>query len=104
MTDNGNVLPDAFGIFVDNSGSLRYNEVDSPAQDMMNWVQTEYGSQVATSSQNGAGWQNGVFLASDEEWIARSQEAVESMIADPDFQVLAEEGTLDHSASGVKGL
>ena len=104
MTDNGQSLPDAFGIFVDNSGSLRYNEVDSPAQDMMSWVQAEYGSQIAISSQHGGDWQNGIFLASDEEWIARSQEAVESMLADPDFNVLAEDGTLDQSESGVKGL
>ena len=104
MTDNGQSLPDAFGIFVDNSGSLRYNEVDSPAQDMMSWVQTEYGGQIATSSQHGGDWQNGIFLASDEEWIARSQEAVESMLADPDFNVLVEDGTLDQSESGVKGL
>ena len=60
MTDNGQSLPDAFGIFVDNSGSLRYNEVDSPAQDMMSWVQTEYGGQIATSSQHGGDWQNGI--------------------------------------------
>jgi len=97
-------LPDAFGIFVDNSGSLKFNEVDSPAQDMMSWVQNEYGGQVAISSENGGDWRNGIFLASDEEWIARSQEAVESMLADPDFNVLVEDGSLDQSESGVKGL
>ena len=104
MTDNGESLPDAFGIFVDNSGSLKFNEVDSPAQDMMSWVQNEYGGQVAISSENGGDWRNGIFLASDEEWIARSQEAVESMLADPDFNVLVEDGSLDQSESGVKGL
>ena len=72
---------------------------------LMNWVQTEYGGQIATSSnKNGGDWQNGIFLASDEEWIARSQEAVESMLADPDFNVLVEDGTLDQTESGVKGL
>ena len=49
--------------------------------------------------------ENGFFKASDEEWIARSQDAVEeSMLADPDFNVLVEDGTLDQSESGVKGL
>jgi len=104
MTNNGKNLPDAFGIFVDNSGSLKYTEVDSPAQDMMDWVRTQYGGQIALSSKNSGDWKDGIFLATDEQWIARSQEAVEGMISDPDFNVLAEEGTLDHSNSGVKGL
>ena len=104
MTNNGQDLPDAFGIFVDDSGSLKYIEVDSPVQDMMDWVRTQYGGQIALSSKNSGDWKDGIFLATDEQWIARSQEAVEGMISDPDFKVLAEEGTLDHSNSGVKGL
>lgn len=104
MTNNGQDLPDAFGIFVDDSGSLQYTEVDSSTQQMMNWVRTNYGSQVATSNKNGGSWDNGIFKAPDEAWVARAQEAVEEMLADPDFNILVEDGTLDQSESGVKGL
>lgn len=104
MTNNGSQLPDAFGIFVDNTGSLGYGNVDEPIQNMMNWVRTEFGGSVATSSKNASGWIDGVFMASSEEWIGKAQEAVKDMITDPDFKVLAEDGTLDQSESGVKGL
>ena len=104
MTNGGTELPDAFGIFVDDSGSVKYEEVEPSVQMLMNWVRTEYGSDIIVPNKNGGKWKDDIYLATDEAWIARSQDAVEQLLADPDFNVLVEDGTLDQSESGVKGL
>ncbi|MEC8012860.1 MAG: hypothetical protein VX153_01390 [Verrucomicrobiota bacterium] len=110
MTSNGTELPDALGIFVDNSGSLYFNEVNDALFQFVNRVKTNYPSIILPSDNltSGAGptavnlvtdpngesinrGQTGVFrgisLAGAEDWINQSQMALQNLIDnDPTFQ------------------
>ena len=104
-TENGNNLPFAMGLFIDDTGSVTYSEVDEAAHEFLDWVRTNY-PQVAVSSQNdGVNWTNGIYSASSERWIQQGRIAVESMLdSDPVLNGAVSLGTLDNSKSGVKGL
>jgi len=110
MTNNGSELPDAMGIFVDNSGSQFFNEVNNALFQFVDRVRTNYPSIILPSDDlstaltlryDGAGntsvdistdpegdtiinGQTGVFrgisLAGKEDWINQSQMALQNLI------------------------
>ena len=110
MTNNGTELPDALGVFVDNSGSLYFNEVNDALFQFVDRVKATYPSIILPSDNltSGSGpsavnqaadpngetinrGQTGVFrgisLAGKEDWINQSQIALQNLIDnDPTFQ------------------
>ena len=103
MTKNGTELPRAVGIFVDNSGSLQFTQVNQAVFKFKKWVDDNYGpssgGQVLTSSVTDSkylsdpegetasfgagvtGWVNGVWMAGYEDWIEQSRAAIENLIS-----------------------
>jgi flagellin-like hook-associated protein FlgL len=105
MTENGSKLPTAFGVFVDNTGSLGYNLVDGAVQEFMTWVRTQHPEvTVHPATKNSTNWRDGVYMIDDEQWIKQSLNAVKDMLDDASFPLNPEDGTLDNEKSGVKGL
>lgn len=79
LTQDGKKLPKALGIFVDNSGSLRYRQIDQAIEEFQTWVKQDYPS-VAMSSRSDAGWVNGTRMVPKEDWIGQSQAAIEDLM------------------------
>jgi len=104
-TNNGTELPFALGVFIDDTGSVRYDQVDEAAHEFLDWVRNTY-PQIAVSSQHdGSSWNNGIYSAVSERWIEQGQIAVEGMLdSDPVIKGTVSLGTLDNEKSGVKGL
>jgi len=98
-------LPFALGVFIDDTGSVRYDQVDEAAHEFLDWVRNTY-PQIAVSSQHdGSSWNNGIYSAVSERWIEQGQIAVEGMLdSDPVIKGTVSLGTLDNEKSGVKGL
>jgi flagellin-like hook-associated protein FlgL len=110
MTNNGTDLPDALGIFVDNSGSQYFNEVNDALFQFVDRVKATYPSIILPSDNltsgsgpsavdlatdpNGEaidrteiGIFRGISLAGAEDWINQSQMALQNLIDnDPTFQ------------------
>ena len=110
MTSNGTDLPDALGIFVDNSGSLYFNEVNDALFLFIDRVKANYPSIILPSDTltsgtgpsavdlatdpNGesidrgeVGVFRGISLSGAENWISQSRTALQNLINnDPDFQ------------------
>lgn len=110
MTNNGSELPDALGVFVDNSGSLYFNEVNDALFQFVDRVRTTYPSIILPSDDltsgsgpsavdlatdpNGetidrteVGVFRGISLSGAEDWINQSQMALQNLIDnDPTFQ------------------
>ena len=109
MTNNGTELPDALGIFVDNSGSQFFNEVNDALFLFIDRVKANYPNVILPSDNltsgtaptavnlatdpNGESIINGKqvsfeeFLAGAEDWINQSQMALQNLIDnDPTFQ------------------
>ena len=127
MTNGGSELPRAVGFFVDNSGSLWFNQVNQAVFKFKEWIESNYGKSVggsiATSSVTDpefltdpegesaiagpgkTGWVNGVWMAGYEDWIEQSRAAIEDLIAsDKDILDAVNEGTLDDDKTGIKSL
>ena len=127
MTNGGSELPRAVGFFVDNSGSLRFNQVNQAVFKFKEWIESNYGKSVggsiATSSVSDAkfltdpegenaiagagqtGWVNGVWMAGYEDWIEQSRAAIEDLInSDDDIFDSINDGTLDDDKTGIKSL
>jgi flagellin-like hook-associated protein FlgL len=103
-TNNGEDLPATLGVFIDDTGSVVYKEVDDGANAFMDWIRTNYPS-IAVSSRTGGQWSNGIYSASSERWIEQSRIALSDMMDnDPDIKDAIPDGTLDNEKSGVKGL
>jgi flagellin-like hook-associated protein FlgL len=103
MTNNGTSTPKGIGVFVDNTGSVVYNEVDGPTQKFMSWVRDNYPDvAVHPVTKNGGSWVDGVYKIASEEWIKQSLLAIKDLINDPEFPV--NEGTLDDDKTGIKSL
>lgn len=99
-TNNGTNLPDALGVFVDNSGSLKFQDVNQGLLAFMENMKTMYPSVVIPSEsyttapsadlindpegENIPGTETGVFkgisLAGKEDWIHQSKIALENLI------------------------
>ena len=113
ITNNGEDLPDALGIFVDNSGSLYFNEVNQALFSFIDRVKTNYPEIILPSDNLITGDANavdintdpegetivagetglfrGISLAGAEDWINQSEIALRSLIEnDPDFQAALE--------------
>ena len=103
MTNDGSQLPRGLAVFVDNTGSMKYEDVDGAAQNFMEWIRINY-SEVATHpvTKNSGQWNNGIYFNSDEQWIGQSLNAIKDLLSDPDFPV--DDGSLNNDTSGVKGL
>ena len=103
ITNAGKQLPRGLAIFVDNTGSMTYDEVDSASQNFMEWIRVNY-SEVAIHpvSKNSGQWNQGVYFNSSERWIDQSLIAIKDLLIDPDFPVSYD--PLDEDKSGVKGL
>jgi len=103
ITNNGKQLPRGLAIFVDNTGSMSYNEVDSASQNFMEWIRVNY-PEVAVHpvSKNSGQWNQGVYFNSSERWIDQSLVAIKDLLLDPDFPVSYE--PIDEDKSGFKGL
>jgi flagellin-like hook-associated protein FlgL len=102
MTNNGAVLPRAVGIFVDNSGSLRFPQINQAVFKFKEWIEDNYGpssggtvltssvtdskylsdpeGETASSGPGVTGWVNGVWMAGYEDWIEQSRAAIENLI------------------------
>ena len=111
MTNNGTELPDALGIFVDNSGSQFFNEVNDALFLFIDRVKANYPNVILpsdnltsgtaptavnlTTDPNGesiingkTGVFRGVSLAGAEDWINQSQMALQNLIDnDPNFKL-----------------
>ena len=113
ITNNGEDLPDALGIFVDNSGSLYFNEINQALFSFIDRVKTNYPEIILPSDNLITGDANavdintdpegetieagetgifrGISLAGAEDWINQSEIALRSLIEnDPDFQAALE--------------
>ncbi len=123
MTNNGTDLPDAMGIFVDNSGSQFFNEVNDalflftdrvkanypdiilPSDDLMSGsapsavdLATDPNGESILNGQTGIF--RGISLAGAEDWINQSQIALKRLIDnDPNFQAALEPETDDPTYS-----
>ena len=110
MTDDGENLPDALGIFVDNSGSQLFSHVNDAVFSFIDTVKENFPSVILPSDnlisgddpisidlatdpngENIGSGETGVFrgisLAGAEDWIHQSQMALENLInTDPTFQ------------------
>ena len=106
MTNNGTELPDALGIFVDNSGSQYFNEVNQALFQFVDQVRNTYpniilpsdsltvGGPTSSTDPDGedidrgtTGIFRGISLAGAEDWINQSQIALQNLIDnDPTFQ------------------
>ncbi|MBT5910156.1 MAG: hypothetical protein HOH25_10175 [Opitutae bacterium] len=100
MTNGGTELPDALGVFVDNSGSLEFRNVNQGLFEFMDRVRATYPSVILPSDtyttaasadvvnfpegENIPRSQTGVFkgisLAGREDWIHQSKIALENLI------------------------
>jgi flagellin-like hook-associated protein FlgL len=96
-------IPKAMGIFVDNSGSLNFNNVNQGLLEFVNIVKSNhpeivlpdenYTTMATTDPEgedldrnDGAGFFKGIRLADDENWIEQSQIALQELVAnDPAF-------------------
>jgi flagellin-like hook-associated protein FlgL len=113
-TNNGSELPDAIGIFVDNSGSLTFPNVNQGLFLFIDRIRTEYPNIILPSSditqvtrddpgddpvdvinfpegedvaRKDTGIYQGISLAGKEDWINQSKLALQNLIAsDPGFQ------------------
>ena len=133
ITNNGEDLPDALGVFVDNSGSLYFNEVNQALFSFIDRVKTTYpeiilpsdnlitGDATAvdidtdpegeTIGRSKTGIFRGISLAGAEDWINQSEIALRSLVDnDPDFQaalepeVTFEDPTYDLSSYTISDL
>ena len=133
ITNNGEDLPDALGVFVDNSGSLYFNEVNEALFSFIDRVKTNYpeiilpsdnlitGDAAAvdidtdpegeTIGRSKTGIFRGISLAGAEDWINQSEIALRSLVDnDPDFQaalepeVTFEDPTYDLSSYTISDL
>ena len=133
ITNNGENLPDALGLFVDNSGSLYFNEVNQALFQFTERIKTTYpeiilpsdnlitGDAAAvdidtdpegeTIDQTETGIFRGISLAGAEDWINQSEIALRSLVDnDPDFQaalepeVTFEDPTYDLSSYSISDL
>ena len=106
MTNNGTELPDALGIFVDNSGSQFFNEVNQALFQFVDQVRNTFPSIILPSdsltvgpttsstdpdgediNRGTTGIFRGISLAGAEDWINQSQMALQNLIDnDPTFQ------------------
>ena len=106
MTNNGTELPDALGIFVDNSGSQYFNEVNQALFQFVDQVRNTFpniilpsdsltvGATTSSTDPDGedidsgtTGIFRGISLAGAEDWINQSQIALQNLIDnDPTFQ------------------
>ncbi len=133
MTNNGENLPDALGLFVDNSGSLYFNEVNQALFQFTERIKTTY-PEIILPSDNlitgdaavvdidtdpegetidraETGIFRGISLAGAEDWINQSEIALRSLVDnDPDFQaalepeVTFEDPTYDLSSYSISDL
>lgn len=104
-TSNGTDLPAAIGVFIDDTGSVNFEEVDDAAFEFMNWVSTNFPSVAVSSKTDGGQWTNGVYSAVSERWIEQGRLALGDMMDnDPVIKNAVSLGTLDNDKSGVKGL
>lgn len=133
ITNNGENLPDALGLFVDNSGSLYFNEINQALFSFIDRVKTNYpeiilpsdnlitGDAAAvdidtdpegeTIDRTETGIFRGISLAGAEDWINQSEIALRSLVDnDPDFQtalepeVTFEDPTYDLSSYSISDL
>ena len=133
ITNNGENLPDALGVFVDNSGSLYFNEINQALFSFIDRVKTNYpeiilpsdnlitGDAAAvdidtdpegeTIDRTETGIFRGISLAGAEDWINQSEIALRSLVDnDPDFQaalepeVTFEDPTYDLSSYSISDL
>lgn len=103
MTEGGTRLPRGLGVFVDDTGSLRYELVDGAVQGFVQWVRDSYPEvSVHPVTKNEGNWKDGIYKIANEQWIEQSINAVKDMLADPSFPV--NDGSLDSDKTGVKGL
>jgi flagellin-like hook-associated protein FlgL len=133
ITNNGENLPDALGLFVDNSGSLYFNEVNQALFQFTDRIKTTY-PEIVLPSDNlitgdaaavdidtdpegetidraETGIFRGISLAGAEDWINQSEMALRSLVDnDPDFQaalepeVTFEDPTYDLSSYSISDL
>ena len=133
ITNNGEDLPDALGVFVDNSGSLYFNEVNEALFSFIDRVKTNYPEIILPSDNlitgdaaavdidtdpegenidpSNTGIFRGISLAGAEDWINQSEIALRSLVDnDPDFQaalepeVTFEDPTYDLSSYTISDL
>ena len=133
ITNNGEDLPDALGVFVDNSGSLYFNEVNQALFSFIDRVKTNYPEIILPSDNlitgdaaavdidtdpegetidpRNTGIFRGISLAGAEDWINQSEIALRSLVDnDPDFQaalepeVTFEDPTYDLSSYTISDL
>jgi flagellin-like hook-associated protein FlgL len=133
ITNNGENLPDAVGIFVDNSGSLYFNEVNQALFQFTDRIKTTYPEIILPSDnlisgdatavdidtdpegdlidRSKTGIFRGISLAGAEDWINQSEIALRSLVDnDPDFQaalepeVTFEDPTYDLSSYSISDL
>ncbi|MDG1138947.1 MAG: hypothetical protein P8N49_05450 [Opitutales bacterium] len=113
ITNNGENLPDAVGVFVDNSGSLYFNEVNQALFQFTDRIKTTYPEIILPSDnlitgdatvvdidtdpegetidKSKTGIFRGISLAGAEDWINQSEIALRALIDnDPDFQAALE--------------
>ncbi len=104
-TNNGQDLPAAMGLFIDNTGSVNEEEVDDAAEEFMDWVRNNYPTVAVSKRDDGISWNNGIYSASSERWIEQARLAVEDLLDnDPDVSKKIGPGTLDDDANGIKTL
>ena len=103
-TNNATELPAALGLFIDDTGSVNFEEVDEASRAFLDWVKAEY-PDVTVSSKDGGGWTDGIYSASSERWIKEGRIAVEDLL-DNDADVIAKigGGSLDQDNSGVRSV
>ena len=133
ITNNGENLPDALGLFVDNSGSLYFNEINQALFSFIDRVKTNYPEIILPSDNlitgdaaavdidtdpegetidpRDTGIFRGISLAGAEDWINQSEIALRSLVDnDPDFQtalepeVTFEDPTYDLSSYSISDL
>ena len=133
ITNNGENLPDALGLFVDNSGSLYFNEVNQALFQFTERIKTTYPEIILPSDnlitgdaaavdidtdpegdlidRSKTGIFRGISLAGAEDWINQSEIALRSLVDnDPDFQaalepeVTFEDPTYDLSSYSISDL